>query len=108
VFVLVARRYERASLIVTSNKPFSAWGEIGDEVTAKGRDVARPTPRPQQGVSFRPAEGEPSFQLLLTQDVPRAARPRIEFADVALASSAGPSRRSASSVARRASCQALP
>jgi DNA replication protein DnaC len=28
-------RYERASLIVTSNKPFSAWGEIfGDDVTA--------------------------------------------------------------------------
>jgi len=66
MFMLVARRYERASLIVTSNKPFSAWGEIfGDEVTAtamidrlvhhaeilslkgdsyrlKGRDLARP------------------------------------------------------------------
>ncbi len=28
-------RYERASMIVTSNKPFSAWGEIfGDEVVA--------------------------------------------------------------------------
>ena len=35
IFQLVASRYERASLIVTSNKPFSAWGEIfGDEVTA--------------------------------------------------------------------------
>ena len=35
MFMLVARRYERQSLIVTSNKPFSAWGEIfGDEVTA--------------------------------------------------------------------------
>jgi DNA replication protein DnaC len=34
-FQLVSARYERASLIVTSNKPFSAWGEIfGDEVTA--------------------------------------------------------------------------
>jgi hypothetical protein len=32
---LVSSRYKRASLIVTSNKPFSAWGEIfGDEVTA--------------------------------------------------------------------------
>ena len=32
---LVSARYERASLIVTSNKPFSAWGEIfGDEVVA--------------------------------------------------------------------------
>src|SRR5438876_8738310 len=35
MFMLISRRYERASLIVTSNKPFSAWGEIfGDEVTA--------------------------------------------------------------------------
>jgi DNA replication protein DnaC len=35
IFMLVSRRYERASLIVTSNKPFSAWGDIfGDEVTA--------------------------------------------------------------------------
>jgi DNA replication protein DnaC len=35
MFMLVSRRYERASLVVTSNKPFSAWGEIfGDEVTA--------------------------------------------------------------------------
>src|SRR3990170_7985 len=66
MFMLVSRRYERASLIVTSNKPFSAWGEIfGDDATAaamidhvvhhaeilslkgdsyrlKGRDLARP------------------------------------------------------------------
>src|SRR4051795_13274717 len=35
MFMLVPRRYERASLIVTSNKPFSAWGEIfGDDVVA--------------------------------------------------------------------------
>ena len=33
--MLVSRRYERASMIVTSNKPFSAWGEIfGDDVAA--------------------------------------------------------------------------
>jgi DNA replication protein DnaC len=68
MFMLVSRRYERASLIVTSNKPFSAWGEIfGDDVTAaamidrlvhhaeilalkgdsyrlRDRDLARPTP----------------------------------------------------------------
>jgi DNA replication protein DnaC len=70
MFMLVSRRYERASLIVTSNKPFSAWGEIfGDDVTAaamidrlvhhadilalkgdsyrlKDRDLARPTATP--------------------------------------------------------------
>jgi DNA replication protein DnaC len=35
MFMLVSRRYERASLIVTSNKPFSSWGEIfGDDVVA--------------------------------------------------------------------------
>jgi DNA replication protein DnaC len=35
MFMLVSSRYERASLIVTSNKPFSGWGEIfGDEVVA--------------------------------------------------------------------------
>jgi DNA replication protein DnaC len=35
MFMLVSRRYERASLIVTSNKPFSAWGEIfGDDASA--------------------------------------------------------------------------
>jgi DNA replication protein DnaC len=35
MFSLVSARYERASLIVTSNKPFSGWGEIfGDEVVA--------------------------------------------------------------------------
>ncbi len=35
MFSLVSARYEKASLIVTSNKPFSAWGEIfGDDVVA--------------------------------------------------------------------------
>ena len=35
MFALVSTRYERASMIVTSNKPFSAWGEIfGDDMVA--------------------------------------------------------------------------
>jgi DNA replication protein DnaC len=35
MFRLVASRYERASMIVSSNKAFSAWGEIfGDEIVA--------------------------------------------------------------------------
>jgi DNA replication protein DnaC len=34
-FQLVSSHYERASLIVTSNKPFGRWGEaFGDEVVA--------------------------------------------------------------------------
>ena len=34
-FQLVSTRYERASLIVTSNMPFGRWGEVfGDDVVA--------------------------------------------------------------------------
>ncbi len=34
-FQMVSARYERASLIVTSNKPFGRWGEVfGDDVVA--------------------------------------------------------------------------
>jgi len=34
-FQLVSSRYERASLIVTSNKPFGRWGEVfGDDAVA--------------------------------------------------------------------------
>src|SRR5215470_3663857 len=34
-FQLVSARYERASLIVTSNKPFARWGEVfGDDIVA--------------------------------------------------------------------------
>jgi DNA replication protein DnaC len=34
-FQLVSARYERASVIVTSNKPFGRWGEVfGDDVVA--------------------------------------------------------------------------
>ncbi len=34
-FQLVSSRYERASLIVTSNQPFGRWGDVfGDEVVA--------------------------------------------------------------------------
>ncbi len=35
MFHLISNRYERASLVMTSNKPFSAWGEVfGDDVVA--------------------------------------------------------------------------
>ncbi|MBM6402625.1 IS21-like element helper ATPase IstB [Phycicoccus sonneratiae] len=34
-FQLVSSRYERASMVVTSNKPFGRWGEVfGDDVVA--------------------------------------------------------------------------
>ena len=35
IFQLVSKRYERGSIIITSNKPFEDWGEIfNDEVVA--------------------------------------------------------------------------
>jgi DNA replication protein DnaC len=35
MFELVSSRYERASMIITSNKPFSGWGQIfGDDAVA--------------------------------------------------------------------------
>src|SRR3954453_23017181 len=67
MFMLFSRRYERASMIVTSNKPFSGWGEIfgahvlppamidrlvhhaeilalkGDSYRLPDRDLARPS-----------------------------------------------------------------
>ena len=47
-FQLVSSRYERASLIVTSNKPFGRWGEVfGDEVVAAADD--RPARPPRRG-----------------------------------------------------------
>jgi len=60
MFSLVSARYERASLIVTSNKPFSAWGQIfGDEVVAAAmidRLVHHRDPRPQR--RQLPAQGQ--------------------------------------------------
>src|SRR5919109_4868642 len=57
MFMLVSRRYERASLIVTSNKPFSGWGEIfGDDVVAAAmidRLVHHPQILPRKGDSYR-------------------------------------------------------
>jgi IstB-like ATP binding protein len=42
MFSLVSSRYERASMIVTSNKPFSAWGE------PQGRQLPAPRQRPRR------------------------------------------------------------
>ena len=52
--MLVSRRYERASMIVTSNKPFSGWGEIFGDVVASAHDrPARPEIVALKGDSYR-------------------------------------------------------
>ena len=80
MFMLVSRRYERASMIVTSNKPFSGWSEIfGDDVVAaamidrlihhaeiialkgdsyrlRDRDLARPTATTERNSRALPAK----------------------------------------------------
>ena len=67
-FQLVSSRYERASVIVTSNKPFGRWGEVfGDAVVAaamidrlvhhaevvshEGRQLPPEGPRPREGAT---------------------------------------------------------
>jgi DNA replication protein DnaC len=56
-FQLVSSRYERASLIVTSNKPFGRWGEVfGDDVVAAAmidRLVHHAEVLPLKGDSYR-------------------------------------------------------
>jgi len=40
-FQLVSARYERASLIVTSNKPFGRWGEVFGDATVAAAMIDR-------------------------------------------------------------------
>lgn len=40
-FQLISSRYERASLIVTSNKPFSRWGEVFGDATVAAAMIDR-------------------------------------------------------------------
>ncbi|HWG84265.1 MAG TPA: IS21-like element helper ATPase IstB [Deinococcales bacterium] len=41
IFQLVASRYERASLIVSSNKPFGRWGEVFGDTTVAAAMIDR-------------------------------------------------------------------
>ena len=57
LFSLVSRRYERGSIIITSNRGFEAWGEIlGDAMVAAAlidRLVHHATMVPLKGKSYR-------------------------------------------------------
>jgi hypothetical protein len=83
MFMLVSRRYERASLIVTSNKPFSAWGEIfGDDAVAVAMvdrlihhaAASRATALPPQRPRPRLPTGPPERRNGLTQNLRRPRR----------------------------------
>jgi DNA replication protein DnaC len=64
MFSLVSARYERGSMIVTSNRSFEQWGEIlGDEVTAVAmidRLVHHATMVTLKGKSYRLRSGAPA------------------------------------------------
>src|SRR5664279_6540094 len=65
-FQLVSSRYERASLIVTSNKQFGRWGEVfGDDVVAEDFTPAAEllVRGDDQGGSFIPAGHELEEQV---------------------------------------------
>jgi hypothetical protein len=48
VFQIIARRYEKGSVIITSNKTFSEWGQVfTDDVLATAHP--RPVPAPLRG-----------------------------------------------------------
>ena len=56
--MLASRRYERRSLIVTSNKPLSAWGEIlGDDMAGSKTATSAPAPAARAPTSPAPRPG---------------------------------------------------
>ena len=88
-FQLVGARYERGSLIVTSNKPFTAWGEIfGDPVVAAAmidRLVHHAEIINMKGESYRLKDK----QLSRPTDLSSAAKPAPINVRVAQFSTAG-------------------
>jgi DNA replication protein DnaC len=78
LFALIARRYERGSIIVTSNRGFEAWGEIlGDAMVAAAlidRLVHHATMVTLKGKSYRLRE-----RTAATADKPRPQPRRTEL-----------------------------
>jgi len=79
-FQLVSSRYERASLIVTSNKPFGRWGEVfGDKVVAAAmidRLVHHAEVISRKGDSYRLKDRD-----LGRMRLSRVERPRVRAVD---------------------------
>jgi DNA replication protein DnaC len=79
-FQLMARRYETASTVLTSNKAFDAWGEIfGDDVMA-GALIDRLLHHCHivniRGNSYRMRQHNELWQALHPSEDPEATRPR--------------------------------
>jgi hypothetical protein len=78
LFALVARRYERRSIIVTSNRSFEQWGEIlGDAMVAAAlidRLVHHATMISLKGKSYRLRER--GSGVVPAAQVPASPRPR--------------------------------
>lgn len=72
MFMRVSSRYERASMVVTSNKSFSAWGEIFRDAVVAAAMVDRRIHHAEvislRGDSYR----------LTDQDMGRVVRPTAE------------------------------
>ena len=100
-FQLVYSRYERASLIVTSNKQFGRWDEVfGDDV---GRRHDRPARPPRQVIALKGDSADPPVRNELIQVRHRPQR-SAEIYAATDPSSGSPLSGSAGSTARQA-CQ---
>src|SRR5204862_4243680 len=68
-FQLVSSRYERASVIVTSNKPFGRWGEVFGDATVAAAMIDRLVPSRRSRLTQR-------RQLPAQRPRPRECAPR--------------------------------
>jgi hypothetical protein len=93
MFSLVSDRYERASMIVTSNKPFSGWGEIfGDDMAATAMvdrlihhaEILSPKAT-ATGYAAKKTPARPAPSRLLTRHLCRSVRssPMVRVTDQA-------------------------
>jgi hypothetical protein len=73
-FQLVSARYERASVIVTSNKPFGRWGEVFSDATVAAAMIDRLVHHASvvslKGDSYRLKGTSASSQLMVVDSPP--------------------------------------
>lgn len=80
LFEVVSRRYERASTIVTTNKPFSEWTEVFSNASCVSALIDRLVHRAEilsiHGKSYREREAQERAQRRATARKKRGAKPR--------------------------------